>query len=426
MKKTVNLKIKFILFFIIFLGQTITVASVNTSYKSELTEMPVQRIINNLKKIIASKNDDSYSNKIALARAYAIAYAVGADGSATVKNEYNNYYSAFETHSQEKPVGGKIRYNSVSEITPEIQKYANKNTRTNYLQSAIKSYEQAFKIDTESDFVSKLGYSWCLLQANRKKDAKKLLISMFDKVQGNHKWGVISRLNTYNDDKNKDLYKWEYDVQLEALNYLMPLLNVKSEKDKISVYTKKMEDVKTIIANISNGSAHPPRIITPLIFSFSNNSGDINQLISLSSSVKFNLDVSYPKKWGWPNKDTGILVYDKNKSKKLLSGIDLFGNFSFFIFWANGFQALASLDDDGNGIIDGAELSGIYVWFDENQDGLVDDTERKSLVDLGIVGLKTNYTQHPQSKNQLLNPEGVLLSNGQVIPLHDWFAEEQH
>ena len=40
----------------------------------------------------------------------------------------------------------------------------------------------------------------------------------------------------------------------------------------------------------------------------------------------------------------------------ICSGLQMFGSYSFFLFWNNGYEALSALDDNQDGKLDGAEL----------------------------------------------------------------------
>jgi hypothetical protein len=93
------------------------------------------------------------------------------------------------------------------------------------------------------------------------------------------------------------------------------------------------------------------------------------------------------------NGGDGILVLDVDGSGKIENGNELFtptfngGNF------ADGIAALASLDDDHDGVIDSqdATFGNLMVWRDANHDGVSDGGELVKLGELGIesIGLAT-------------------------------------
>jgi hypothetical protein len=47
--------------------------------------------------------------------------------------------------------------------------------------------------------------------------------------------------------------------------------------------------------------------------------------------------------------------------------------------WDHGYEALASLDADGDGFVGGGEARGLYLWFDRNQNAAADEGEVEPL-----------------------------------------------
>jgi hypothetical protein len=111
-----------------------------------------------------------------------------------------------------------------------------------------------------------------------------------------------------------------------------------------------------------------PRAITPIIFPLS--SGTVlEDPLAKGSFVPFDLDCSgEPSLWPWVHSATGILVWDPGKSGRIESGLQLFGSVTWWMFWKDGYQPLAALDDNGDGWLSGEELQGIcrgvsIDWF---------------------------------------------------------------
>ncbi|MBS7821598.1 hypothetical protein J7552_09970, partial [Wohlfahrtiimonas chitiniclastica] len=128
---------------------------------------------------------------------------------------------------------------------------------------------------------------------------------------------------------------------------------------------------------------------------------------------------------GWVGKDDGILVFDTNRDGKVTDGSELFGNDFVIgqetledgtvrnIYAKNGFEALASLDTNGDGIVDAKDkdFDKIKVWQDKNGDGKVDAGEMLTLKELGIAGLNTGYVK----KNETIEGGNVLAEEGSFI-----------
>lgn len=54
----------------------------------------------------------------------------------------------------------------------------------------------------------------------------------------------------------------------------------------------------------------------------------------------------------------------------------------------DGFESLEELDANGDGVVSGAELEGVKVWIDANDEGNADETEIKLLAEFQVDALK--------------------------------------
>ena len=120
-------------------------------------------------------------------------------------------------------------------------------------------------------------------------------------------------------------------------------------------------------------------------------------------------------------KDAGWLVYDPKGKGDITSSLQLFGNVTFWLFWENGYHALASLDDNGDGVLTGDELKGLAIWHDASQSRCL--RSRRGEAALGVwnrggVMLLSNATgSHP---NRIaFSPKGVTFRDGKTRPTFD-------
>ena len=95
---------------------------------------------------------------------------------------------------------------------------------------------------------------------------------------------------------------------------------------------------------------------------------------------------------GWVGKDDGFLVYDRNGDGVVNNGSELFGDNTPLKNGeraANGYQALAELDDNGDGKVDAADsaFAKLRVWRDLNQDGISQQGELLTLDDAKVKAL---------------------------------------
>jgi hypothetical protein len=134
---------------------------------------------------------------------------------------------------------------------------------------------------------------------------------------------------------------------------------------------------------------------TPLVLDLN---GDGVDTVGLSAGVEFDLNATgQAVATGWVSQDDGLLAIDLDGNGSIDDGRELFG--SAFVLAdgstaTNGFEALASLDDNGDGVVDGADggFANLVVWKDVNQDGTSQGDELFDLSALGITGLGTGST----------------------------------
>jgi hypothetical protein len=168
-----------------------------------------------------------------------------------------------------------------------------------------------------------------------------------------------------------------------------------------------------------------------------------SELHHKASFVHFPLDLSDADKWyAWYASDTApLLVYDPQHTGHINSAQQLFGNWTFggkqvasqattthgslAQPWLNGYEALATLDQNGDRQISGAELQTLALWFDSNRDGVSQDGEVKPIRSLDV---KTLYLS-PTSVDELTRnvsikrgferlKDGVLTTGATV----DWYS----
>ncbi len=105
---------------------------------------------------------------------------------------------------------------------------------------------------------------------------------------------------------------------------------------------------------------------------------------------------------GWVSGSDGLLVRDLNGNGSIDSGTELFGDQTVLRdgrIAASGFQALADLDANTDGVVDAndAAFSALRIWQDSNQNGVTDAGELKSLAELGITRLSVSHSAESTS-----------------------------
>lgn len=113
----------------------------------------------------------------------------------------------------------------------------------------------------------------------------------------------------------------------------------------------------------------------------------------------------FPVVMEWVGTNDGLLC--RPNADGTVKGTNLFGSANGY---ENGYDELASIDANKDGILTGAELDGIMVWQDENHNGVADKGELKNLESLGITSIST------------INRDmtGTYTRNGKTYKSFDW------
>ena len=158
--------------------------------------------------------------------------------------------------------------------------------------------------------------------------------------------------------------------------------------------------------------------ITPIIFSLER-PGSLADLLDPTRRVKFDLDgTGAAQVYSWVRSDTAFLVWQPNPSHRIQSGRDLFGSGTWWLMPANGYAAMALLDDNRDGWLTGRELKGLAAWQDRNQNGLAEPNEVHPLARVGVTGLRTTYSA--RIGESYVSHLGLKMADGRVLPTYDW------
>jgi hypothetical protein len=167
-----------------------------------------------------------------------------------------------------------------------------------------------------------------------------------------------------------------------------------------------------------------PAIITPIVFPF-NSSTPYSAIDNPKAKVKFDLDGSgLHRRWSWITPRAAFLCWNPLGDGRIDSARDLFGNATFWMFFRNGYDALAALDDNQNGELAGPELRFIAVWHDRNVNGVSEPGEVKQLASYGIERIAVR----PEGRKGAIwfNRRGIGLRSGRTLPTYDWVSKRQY
>lgn len=137
-----------------------------------------------------------------------------------------------------------------------------------------------------------------------------------------------------------------------------------------------------------------------------------------------------------------LLVYDPLHKGQITSATQLFGDWTFggrriaglstalsadSIKWRNGFEALGTLDIDGDDKISGEELAPLALWFDGNRDGISQEGEVRPLGSTGIKALYYAVSRTDDRTGSLYVDRGYEREVDGTIVIGmavDWFGRE--
>jgi hypothetical protein len=162
----------------------------------------------------------------------------------------------------------------------------------------------------------------------------------------------------------------------------------------------------------------------PLILDLNN---DGTYTSSINAGIKFDHNGDGEKEHsGWVSANDGFLALDLNNDGLINNGSELFGNDTMLGkssgLAGDGFEALSQYDSDNNLIIN--ENDDIYddlrVWVDQNQNGITDEGELKTLLDLNIdsISLKAEESNDVDHGNSIIKV-GYFVQNGDVKDIVD-------
>ncbi|MDE7229642.1 MAG: hypothetical protein K2N56_04100, partial [Oscillospiraceae bacterium] len=123
------------------------------------------------------------------------------------------------------------------------------------------------------------------------------------------------------------------------------------------------------------------------------------ELHSIANGVNFDLDNNgFAEKTAWIGSEDGFLALDRNGNGLIDNGGELFGDQVIMRNGsrsASGFEALAELDSNKDGVIDARDprFSELLVWIDADHNGISDEDELNSLSELGVISISLDHTE---------------------------------
>jgi hypothetical protein len=382
----------------------------------ETEKVPLQRLFINSRQKLA-RNTNDFETTYQLARLHAMAYS----GVATQLNvATNDGKIVFNPPGLDNGIpGGRLAPTNAVRRRVEVE----------HVTNAILLYERSMQLLRRATNAAErqwlvlplqLGYSWCLDQAGRTNDAlqsyrKTLKIAWKKEVEGTFEF------KQWLDDSWQQIKHGSFPSRRrghigpgvcfteETIGYMLKLLDPVKDADEIAELTGMRQDL-----------AKMGRAITPILVPLKNDA-PFKDLVNPDANVEFDLDGSgLPRRWGWLTPNAAWLVFAGSSTGQLTSGLQMFGNVTFWIFWLNGYDALLSLDENGDGILEGPELDGIALWHDANSNGKSESGEVRLITEYGVKGLNCDWELHPDGFPW--HRKGITFIDGGSRPTYDWIV----
>jgi hypothetical protein len=349
----------------------------------EVEKVPVERLMKNMEEAV-KKNPKDAQAVLNLARLHAMAYALRADEVPVDKKRPEVVWYGYEP-----PI---VPFRTVTK-TDDKEKL---KAAQEHLEKALKLYDDALKLAPD-DLKAQLGRAWLLTQTDKKDEAIKALRK-------------VAEEGWKKDKELKGLPPGAHVFTREVADYLLPLLDKEKDKDEIKTLNERVAQINKL-----------PRAVTPIAVPLKDGL-KASDLEDRAASVAFDADGSGLKRnWTWIDpKNAAWLVHDPKRTGKVDSALQMFGGVTFWLFWETGYDALAALDDNGDGVLSGKELDGLALWHDANGNGVCDPGEVKPLSEYGIVALSVKYERDPSHPDKIAFAKvGVTFKDGRTRPTFD-------
>jgi tetratricopeptide (TPR) repeat protein len=350
----------------------------------EIQRVPVARLVENLDRQLAANPGDPRVH-VNLARLHGMAWALKTEQVPAATRPGAKDFEPWYGYTPDLvPYSDEVKKGSAEEQSAARQ----------HLDKALEHYEAALRL-AQDDLLANLGYGWMLEQAGEKSRAIERYRHVIAKAWPSEK------------DKRMVNPGTRFFTR-EAAEYLVPLLSPQADADEIRELQSKQAHFERL-----------PRAVTPIVVPLRTGVA-WTDIPDRRARVRFDADGSgLRREWTWITSNAGWLVYDAGGRGQISSALQWFGNVTFWLFWENGYHALAALDDNGSGLLEDDELRNLAIWHDENLNGLSEPGEVRPLATHGIVALSSEYREGDGIEFAAVSPHGVRIRTGEIRPSYD-------
>src|SRR5262245_17633311 len=261
--------------------------------RPDLEKVPVERLVANLEAAVA-KEPKNVQLRLNLARVHAMAFAQKTD--------------TIEIRKGREADGAWFGYEPKFVPFSKVEKAADTDKQKAaqaHLAKALSLYRQVVEMEPDN-LAGRIGHAWLLEQSGKKEDTIKAYRKLIEDA-----WDKESKLRA--------LPLGGHTITVEASGYLIALIDPEKDKEEIAKLKERSAKLEKL-----------PRPITPIAIPL-RDGVRAEDLEDRSARVAFDADGSGRKRrWTWITKDAGWLVYDRAGKGEITSGLQLFGNVTFW------------------------------------------------------------------------------------------------
>jgi len=211
-------------------------------------------------------------------------------------------------------------------------------------------------------------------------------------------WNQDKFLNELNEKSNSNS-----PINMTVMEEFAKIVDERSPSARKDFATKILTSIDSLVKTAIKAVR-----IDPLILDLDN---DGIETTNVKDGAYFDHDSNgFAEQTGWASSDDGLLVMDRNNNGTIDNGTELFGDQTILQNGqraTDGFQALAELDSNSDGVIDmnDAPFSNLRIWQDIDGDGYSAPDELFTLQEMGIQSINLAHTDtntiDPQGNTQI-------------------------
>jgi hypothetical protein len=356
-------------------------------------DVPVETLLPNLEQQARANPNDAQAHYV-LGRVHSLAFASGAKTVSVVPKEGQRgnvgWFASYSTI--------RVPLSDADKMTPE---------RRQHLRRSIEEYEEAVRLAPDNALYH-LGLGWMYETASTLSGSDKM-----DEAR-------VKAIRTY-----RTVVKLRAEAE-RKMGHVGPGTDTLLAREAALGIDRLLKNNGSRWARIERGwmtslaaeLAKKPMAVTPILVPLAGETS-LPALLDAGRTTRFDLaGDGLRREWPWVRPTTGILVWDPRDTGAITSARQLFGSATWWMFFRDGYEALASLDANRDGWLTGSELNGIRVWQDANGNGISDPGEVRPLGTWGITGLNARASH--RDANGPRAETGILRADGSTGPSFDW------